>query len=406
MRRAVTAALVSLAVLAGSAAMAPSASAVVIDDTSFGMHVPNVSTGGDPSVNYGAIRLWDSGVSWGLVQQTAKKYWWNGLDASIANANKQGASILYVLGSTPKWAAKNPKQGTYPNKGAASMPSSSKLWKDWVTSVVKRYRASIDAYQIWNEANLSTFWQGTPDEMADLTKQAYTIIRKYDPTAKVVAASSTVRLTSAFNKFFPDYLKGLKKRGWPVDVFSAHLYPAGTGTPATRAGYITTVKAALAKAGAPARPLWDTEINYGLAGPGSVPHVTIVGDDAAAYVSQTYLDDVRLGVQRAYWYYWYAPSTLLGINMIDGSAPAIGYQYTYNWLVGGDVNCSTAAVNICSINKAGVIATVAWATTGSGTFTVPAGATVQTTAAGVTTPVVAGTPVTIGNMPTWFGAAS
>ena len=56
MRRAVTAALVSLAVLAGSAAMAPSASAVVIDDTSFGMHVPNVSTGGDPSVNYGAIR--------------------------------------------------------------------------------------------------------------------------------------------------------------------------------------------------------------------------------------------------------------------------------------------------------------------------------------------------------------
>jgi ACR3 family arsenite efflux pump ArsB len=92
--------------------------------------------------------------------------------------------------------------------------------------------------------------------------------------------------------------------------------------------------------------------------------------------------------------------------MIDGSAPANGYQYTYNWLVGGDVNCSTAAVNICSINKAGVIATVAWATTGSGTFTVPAGATVQTTAAGVTTPVVAGTPVTIGSMPTWFGAAS
>ena len=51
MRRAVTAALVSLAVLAGSAAMAPSASAVVIDDTSFGMHVPNISTGGDPTVN-------------------------------------------------------------------------------------------------------------------------------------------------------------------------------------------------------------------------------------------------------------------------------------------------------------------------------------------------------------------
>lgn len=405
MRRTLIAALVGLAVVAGSATTS-SANAVVIDDTSFGMHVPNISTGGDPNVNYGAIRLWDSGVSWGLVQQTSKRYWWNGLDASIQKANSEGASILYVLGSTPKWAASNTKQGTYPNKGAASMPSSSKLWKGWVTSVVKRYGASIDAYQIWNEANLKTFWEGTPDQMANLTKQAYTIIRKYDPTAKVVAASSTVRLTSAFNKFFPAYLKGLKKRGWPVDVYSAHLYPAGTGTPATRVGYIGVVQAALAKAGAPAKPLWDTEINYGLAGPGAVPKVSIVGDDAAAWVSQTYLDDVRLGVQRAYWYYWFKPTTVLGINMIDGSAPAIGYQNTYNWLVGGDVNCTTAAVNTCSINKAGVITTVAWASTGSGSFTVPAGATIQQTAAGVTTAVVAGTPVTIGSMPTWFGAAS
>ncbi len=179
----------------------------------------------------GAIRLWDSGVAWGQVEQKKNQYWWNGLDAAIANANAQNLKILYVLGSTPKWAASNTKQGTYPNKGAASMPKSMKDWKNWVTAVVKRYGDSIDSYQIWNEANLTTFWQGTPKQMAQLTNEASKIIRKYDPSARVVAASSTVRLQSAYKKFFPAYMKELKKLKWPIDVISVHLYPESTGTP-------------------------------------------------------------------------------------------------------------------------------------------------------------------------------
>ena len=132
--------------------------------------------------------------------------------------------------------------------------------------------------------------------MATLTQEAYKIIRKYDPTAKVVAASTTVRLQSAYKKFFPAYMKELKKLKWPIDVVSVHLYPASTGTPADRVGYIKQVKADMKKAKVPAsKPLWDTEINYGIAGPGSGnPDKNIEGPTAAAWVAQTYLDDVRL----------------------------------------------------------------------------------------------------------------
>ena len=31
----------------------------------------------------------------------------------------------------------------------------------------------IANYQVWNEANITTFWTGTPAEMATLTKAAY-----------------------------------------------------------------------------------------------------------------------------------------------------------------------------------------------------------------------------------------
>lgn len=406
MRRALIAAVASVSLGFGMVGLAaPAMAAEPIPAVDFGLHIPGISTGTDPVTSYGAIRLWDSGVAWGQVNQAKGKYWWNGLDASIGNANKQGAQILYVLGSTPTWAASNKKQGNYPNKGAASMPSMA-VWKSWVSAVVQRYGSSIESYQIWNEANLTTFWQGTPKQMAQLTQAAYKIIKAGDPTAKVVAASSTVRLTSAYNKFFPAYLKELKKVGWPVDVFSVHTYPAGPGTPATRAQLIGTVQASLKKAGAPAKPLWDTEVNYGIAGPGGGnPHVTIDGAQAANWVADTYLDNNRLGVDRSYWYFWAPADPLLGIQMVDGTAGATGFQTVQNWLKDSYASCTTGAVNVCNLTGR-FPAVVAWASTGAGAFTVPSFATTMCDALNSCTPVAPGSAITIGDGPKWFGTVT
>ena len=409
MRRSLmTAALTTSLLIAAAVSAAPGQASTggPADPGHFGMHVPQISQGVVPTVTAGSIRLWDSGVAWGQVEQKSGKYWWNGLDAAIGNANAQNLQIMYVLGSTPKWAASNTKQGTYPNKGAASVPSM-KAWKSWVTAVTKRYADSIESYQIWNEANLTTFWQGTPKQMADLTNAAYKIIRKYDPSAKVVAASSTVRLQSAYKKFFPAYLGELKKLKWPVDVVSVHLYPASTGTPANRVSFINQVKADMKKAKVPAsKKLWDTEINYGIAGPGSGnPDQNIEGPNAAAWVSQTYLDDLRLGVERAYWYFWYQNTDLVGIQMSTGTLGALGYQTTRGWIDGAFSSCTSGAVNTCQLGDNVSPKVIAWASTGSGTFVVPPGATQTCNAMNQCSPVVPGTQMTIGSMPQWFGIA-
>ncbi|MGI9136588.1 MAG: hypothetical protein ACR2JS_05970 [Candidatus Nanopelagicales bacterium] len=406
MRRALIAAVASVSLGLGMVGIAaPAMAAEPVPAADFGLHIPGISTGTDPNTSYGAIRLWDSGVAWGQVNQAKGKYWWNGLDASIGNANAQGAQILYVLGGTPTWSASNKKQGTYPNKGAASMPKLAD-WKTWVKAVVQRYGSSIESYQIWNEANLSTFWQGTPKQMAQLTKEAYKIIKAGDPTAKVVSASSTVRLTSAYNKFFPTYLKELKKVGWPVDVFSVHTYPAGPGTPATRSQLITTVQASLKKAGAPAKPLWDTEVNYGIAGPGGGnPHVTIDGLQAANWVADTYLDNNRLGVDRSYWYFWAPSNPLLGIQMVDGSAGATGFQTVQNWLKDSYASCTTGSVNACNLTGR-FPAVVAWVDSGSAAYTVPDFATTMCDALNSCTPVAPGSAITIGDGPKWFGTVT
>lgn len=409
MRKSLVASIAAVAIAGSSLVALPVAQAETqpLPETAFGMHVPQIANGADPSVTYGTIRLWDSGVTWGQVQQKKNLFWWTGLDNAIANANAQKVSTLYVLGSTPTWAASNKKQGTYPNKGAASVPKM-KDWKNWVKAVTKRYSESIDSYQIWNEADLKDFWAGSPKQMANLTKAATKIIRKNDPTAKIVSASSTVRLTSSYNRFFPKYLKALKKAKWPVDVIAVHTYPDGKGTPQTRNQNIEKVLADMKKGKVPAsKELWDTEVNFGIKGPGKIKGQSIGGAQAASWVAQTYLDNLIYGIDRSYWYFWAPDDGRVGITMQDGTPGAVGFQTVNSWLASSFYSCSPAtagAPNLCQLGDNDNPEVIAWATTGSGTYTVPAGVELQCDALNTCVAVAPGTQVQIGSMPQWFGS--
>jgi hypothetical protein len=413
MRRVLTAALVSAALLGSTMAIAPSASANPVSDLQFGMHVPAIANGEKPNANIGTVRLWDSGVAWGQVQQKKNLFWWNGMDAAIASANAQQMSITYVLGSTPKWAQKNPKKGNYPYNGTGSANPSAKDWKRWVTAVAQRYGSSIDSYQIWNEANLADFYTGSPKQMAQLTRDAYRIIKRYDPSATVVAASSTVRLEKAYKRFFPAYLKELRKMNWPVDAISVHTYPDGKGTPADRLGLIDQVLVDVRKANVPPRiALWDTEVNYGIKGPGNIKGQKISGGLAADWTASTYLDSIMTGIDRTYWYYWFRPDGRLGIildNAPDGDFGRLGYQTAYDWMVNSFYSCTRGNANtpnVCQLGDATNPEVVVWDNESPGTYTVPDGATWQCNTLNQCTPVAPGTPLVIGSSPLWFGSQS
>jgi len=386
----------------------PSHAASWVDGRQFGLHIPQIANGEAPDVNYGMVRLWDSGVSWGLVERRSGVFTWSGLDRAVRAAKAQGAEVLYVLGSTPTWAASSRKQGSYPNRGAASMPESLRDWRRWVTAVATRYRGSIDAYQVWNEANLQTFWQGTPKQMARLTKEAYRIINRIDPGATVVAASSTVRLANAFTRFFPSYLKELRKLRWPVDAFSFHSYGPSTATPAIREKYAERVRKELRTAKAPARPLWDTEVNYGIKGPGQgYPDRDIGGAKAARFVAQTYLDSVRLGIVRTFWYSWNQRNDLLGVTMDSGYPGATAFEVTRNWLSDARVGCRSRHVRVCRVDRSGEQSRVAWTSSGkTGTLIAPYYATRMCNALGRCAAVVPGQRIPVGRMPVWVGCPS
>ena len=343
--------------------------------TLVGMHIEGAEGGAWAAAPFGALRMWDNGTAWSQIELAKGEFKWSNIDGLIENATSKGMTdIMMVLGTTPEWAAKEINDSDYPQPGAASAPANMADWDDWVTAVVDRYADSFTSYQIWNEANLKNFFNGTPAEMADMTKRAYDIIKAKNPEALVVAPSPSTRLTRSFNKFFPAYLEELGKLDWPVDVFAIHTYPEADGDPVARGALIKAAQQVLTASGAPELPLWDTELNYGLAGPGDLPKQDIEGADAAGFVVRTYIDDLRYGIDRSYWYIWsLGPYDLLGIQAFPGSDGEQGFFAIDNWVVGASYDGCQESGNsvICNFSDTGSSWIVAWAQTGEAPYTTP-----------------------------------
>ena len=375
-------------------------SGVPVTATLFGNH-PIVGT----PEHAGTVRLWDTSTSWNAIERSRGVYTWAALDRAVAAAEAAGQEVLLVLGGTPEWAAVAAAPGSEFAGTGSSMPMTDPaLFEDYVRAVLNRYGGRIAAYQIWNEANISQFWRGTPELMADLTARAYAIIKREQPGAVVVAASTGSRWVKGFTEFYPEYLTALGVFGWPVDAYSVHLYPMASGTPRDRTFLLGLMTTALRIAKAPKKPIWETEINYGITNPGTGEAARVIPDaEIPGYVARTYLDSLRFGIARSYWYAWTPEYRLLGIQMWNGYRATRAYGTTRDWIVGATFSgCSTTGVSVvCNFDRGGAPFYVAYTDDGSAaSIPSPPGTTSVTGMDGSVVPAgtqvaVSGTPVRI-----------
>ncbi len=370
-----TSSAVGSGVAAAAGAVAPRAALTVTSSTFFGTH--NWGPARSQAMITGTNRM--SNTLWTNVEPSSGAFTWADLDWHVSEGKRRGnQQILFVLGRTPAWAAGPNRSSDRTSPATANPPRTYAFWDRYVTAVATHLRNQNVALQVWNEANLTTFWNGTPAQMAEMTARAYRIIKRVAPRITVVAASTTMRLAPDYTKFYPAYLAGLKARGWPVDALSIHSYPASNGTPVTSRGYIGKARADINRYGGAAKPLWITEINYGLAGPGkSHPRRTITGITAANWVGRTYLDARRLGVSRVYWYEQMYNESIVGIQMWTGTPGMRAERTLYSWMAGATwYGCRTSSpMVICRIGKGAKVWTIQWSEGTRRVVTVPARAT-------------------------------
>jgi polysaccharide biosynthesis protein PslG len=110
---------------------------------------------------------------------------WSEPDRLLPLIAGQGLRVIARVDNQPQWASSTVQ---WPGSGP---PDKLSDWTDYLQALATRYKGRIQAYEIWNEPNLSREWGGKrPDPQAyvELLKASYATIKAADPQAIVVSA--------------------------------------------------------------------------------------------------------------------------------------------------------------------------------------------------------------------------
>lgn len=195
---------------------------------------------------------------WPLVQPTQGDWDWTTYDHVVEAARQRGLEIYATLAYSPEWAT----AGT-PGPG---IPRDFRDWARFCYRAAHRYRGQVAAWGLWNEPNLSRFWDGTREQYIGLVLlPGAAAIHAADRHA-LVCAPDTAHLHSAhWDRWLSDVIEAA---GEELDVVTHHVYPPGAShRPVTSAlerdaanpWDDPSVKKILQQAGWFGRPFWLTE---------------------------------------------------------------------------------------------------------------------------------------------------
>ncbi len=296
----------------------------------FGLHVHDALTHW-PNVPFQEWRLWDATVDWPRVEPVRGSFDFSRLDKYVKLAEQHNIKLIYVLGNTPAWAAVDPTAASNEGlPGASSPPANAQDWQDFVEAVVSRYKGRIQAYEVWNEANLSGYWRGGLDGMLQLTQIAYRTIKQADPAATVLAPSVEARSGM-------DWLSKFLAGGGAdnTDAIAYHLYSTNP-VPEQIVGYYQDVMAIGQQWN---KPIWDTEVGWG-------PWGTFDEIESASFLARTVILQAAAGLTHINWYAWddrggWVHLYLVGPDMKTPTRAGIAFREIQSWLQGVAVACSS-----------------------------------------------------------------
>lgn len=352
-----------------------------------------------PGIDLGAVRI---PHRWSSVERTPNVYDWDHLDVAVSTVESHGAAPLIVIEGTPLFHA----VGSNPT--LASPPRLRPLRK-YVRALVARYGDRAD-YHVWNEANVESFFTGTPAKMARMTKIVSKAVEDLAPTANTVAPSFPLRGENpAFRTWFRAYWKQtLGKQDRPVsdfvDVASVSAYPMQEEDPEDGLAITQWARRLLENRGFDG-PLWVTEINYGANGlqPTSAP-LSMVGQ--VSFVVRTYVLHATAGADRVYWWRWEGHptvNTLLNDGVGGLTAAGTAFGVVEDWLIGTRPSGCTVSRGVtgCEFRaRKGVKRIVYWTRSGrSRKVPVPAGARTQTDPTGTATQLSSGSKLRVDGTP-------
>jgi len=224
-------------------------------------------------IGVGWIRL---DLAWDDIQPTSpSSFNWAAFDRVVTEANARHLSLLPILSYTPGWARVS---GCATDKCAPANPSA---FAAFASAAAGRYAPlGVHTWEIWNEPNITVFWQPAPNpgQYVTLLKATAAAIRAIDPAATLVSGGLSPSATSGGNISPIDYLTAFCQLGGQQVVnaigFHPYSYPVPPGYQADWnawqqiANTPTNLAGVLAAHGAAGKQIWLTEYGAPTNGPG------------------------------------------------------------------------------------------------------------------------------------------
>ena len=411
-----------------------------------GMDVNQLNTP-PPNIPIASLRMWDDHTAWSEINTSpgppAAQDFVN-MDYWLGQTNVYGTDFLYDLARTPGWAqcpnnsppcgsglppptcfdtdVNGPGQCLPPSDLNFDGTGSNQIWINWVTAVAQHSVQSpsghIKYYEIWNEPNVPSEWQGSIAQLVRMTQDARCIIvgtgcnpgsnytqKAIDPSASIVTPAF-VNLSSDL-----DVMHGLTAYfgaggNQYIDVIGFHGYVGNAKPPEDFATtFLPNISNVVASTG---KPLFNTEGSWGTKQPVTDPQ------EQAAWLSRYVLIQVSEGISKFYWYSW--DGGPIGLwSAATGTTPA-GIAYGIlgtQWLKAGATITGCAPQNAqspvwtCNLTRSGGYqAQAVWdasktcnGTCASSTYSVPSQFVQYMDTAGNTTSLSGATTVQIGAKP-------
>ncbi len=211
-------------------------------------------------------------------------------DHFVEMAAKHGERVVAILNSDNGAVEQDPvgKQ-----RGNYIAPSDVPRFLEFVRRLVTHYKGRVDAWEIWNEPDITRFWEGSQQEFHDLARRTAETVREADPSAQIVGTACT----GPMGALMAAGINGLHDSGAlaAVNHPSGHLYV--TDPRHYYAEYAKLIGAAR-RHGHPGS-VWITEL--GAPDGGFYPWCSD-NDLLAEHVIKAYTIATSLGVDRLVWY--------------------------------------------------------------------------------------------------------
>lgn len=236
-------------------------------------------------------------INWTSIQNGGpSSYDWGPFDAVVQGLNARGMKALGMIAYTPAWAR---PAGTTDKHAPTNVAD----YANFCEATARRYAPmGVHAWEVWNEPNLSAFFQPRPDvaKYTAMLKACYARIKAVDPSATVVTggtAPAPACSTSTCSTLSPvQFLQGIYANGaaGSFDAVGHHPYsfPYAPSTVADWSAWYQmfgtnpSLRSVMTANGDSAKKIWGTE--WGAPTGGASGSGFVSESVQAAHISEAY----------------------------------------------------------------------------------------------------------------------